>query len=148
MIDGDALHLSIVVGEMNDDFRYTGFEFLQRVRVELAPVLRCNCRSNIQDPIDVDIIGIQRQRHVIRSSRPRLRYSHRQLLSACDAQEHFKQLFVLIERAHVRVEMRRLNAECSGAFDLRVDFEFDLLRICTSRRVAFRQLKITILIEQ
>ena len=45
--------------EVYDDFSYSGFEFPERVRIKLRPVLRRDVLSDVENAIDVNVVLTQ-----------------------------------------------------------------------------------------
>ena len=59
MVEGCALHFSVIVGEVYDDLSDSGFEFPDRVGIELRPVTRRDGLIDVENSIDVNVVLTQ-----------------------------------------------------------------------------------------
>src|SRR5262249_39168932 len=59
-----------------------------------------------------------------------------------------EEIFARVKRAHMRVQMRGLDAELKRAFDLRPQFDLDLLRRGFHRRLPLRAPHKSLFVEQ
>src|SRR5215212_9363939 len=102
---------------MHDDLSDPRLETLQRIRIVGGPLLRRYIWRDADDPVDDDVLRSQKLR-APRYFRVRSRDPRRQVFVARDAKKDFEQIFRLIQRAHVRVDVRGTDAERTSSRDL------------------------------
>ena len=149
MIEGGALDFRVIVGEVNDQLIGAGRERLEHFLVSFEPLRLGNAGPDLQDLIHDDGIGSEMKVGEIEFAAVFITgEKHGEFIDLAGGEINLEEIISAENGAHVRVEMREVDAGGFGFIHLGVGFRGDIRHFGVGGDVGGEQRKIAIGVEE
>jgi len=144
MIERGSLDFGIIVCEVDDQLIGAGRKGLQHFFVGIEPQRLGNAWNNLDDGVEENGVGVDGEFIETRVADE----ESGQMVSAGSGEIDLEEIVGRDDGAHVRVEMREVNAGGGGFIDLGVRFGFDIGHLGVGDDVLGKEGKVTIGVEK